>query len=107
MFFFFNFWLCCVSAVARRLSLLVASSGYSSWQRTGLSLQWLLLLSSTGSRYVSSVAEVHRLSCSMAREIFPDQGFNLCPLHWQVDSYPLHHQGGPKIIFFSKSCHLA
>ena len=27
-----------------------------------------------------------RLSCSAACGIFPDQGSNLCPLHWQVDS---------------------
>ena len=27
-----------------------------------------------------------------ACEIFPDQGSNQCPLHWQVDSYPLYHQ---------------
>ena len=35
----------------------------------------------------------------MARGIFPDQGLNLCPLHWQVDSYPLHHQGSPSPSF--------
>ena len=29
----------------------------------------------------------------MACGAFPDQGSNLCPLHWQVDSYPLCHQG--------------
>ena len=28
----------------------------------------------------------HRLSCSVACGIFPDQGWNPCPLHWQVDS---------------------
>ena len=31
----------------------------------------------------------------MVCEIFPDQGLNLCPLHWQADSYPLHHQASP------------
>ena len=98
MSFCFYSWLCCVSVDARRLSLLVASSGYSSWQCAGFSLQRLLLWS-TGSRYVSSVVGAHRLSCSTACEIFPDQGLNLCPLCWQVDSYPLHHQGSPKIVF--------
>ena len=29
---------------------------------------------------------VHGLSCSEVCGIFPDQGLNLCPLHWQVDS---------------------
>ena len=39
----------------------------------------------------------HRLSCSAACGIFPDQGSNLCPLHWQADSLPLHHQGSPSL----------
>ena len=30
----------------------------------------------------------HRLSSSTACGNFPDQGSNLCPLHWQPDSYP-------------------
>ena len=30
--------------------------------------------------------------------IFPDQGWNLCSLHWQVDSYPLDHQGNPQFL---------
>ena len=33
------------------------------------------------------------LSCSTACGIFPDQGLNLCLLHWQADSLPLSHQG--------------
>ena len=37
-------------------------------------------------------------TCSMACRIFPDQILNLCLLHWQVDSYPLYHQGSPKSI---------
>ena len=32
-------------------------------------------------------------SCLLARGIFPDQGLNPCPLHWQVDSYALLHPG--------------
>ena len=35
----------------------------------------------------------HRLSCSMACGVFLGQGANPCPLHWQVDSLPLSHQG--------------
>ena len=42
---------------------------------------------------------VHRLSYSVACGIFPDQGSNPCPLHWQVDSQPLCHQGSP--FFFA------
>ena len=35
------------------------------------------------------------LSWSVASGIFLDQGLNLCPLHLQVDSYPLYDQGSP------------
>ena len=44
------FWLHWVFVAARGLSLVVMSGGYSSLQCTGFSLQWLLLLWSTGSR---------------------------------------------------------
>ena len=27
-----------------------------------------------------------------------DQRWNLCPLHWQVDSQPLDHQRSPKYV---------
>ena len=100
------FWLRWVFVAVRRLSLVVASGGYSSLQCVGFSLQWLLLLRSTGSRSVGfsscgtwasvvaarglysagSVVVAHGLSCSAACGIFPDQGSNPCPLHWQADS---------------------
>ena len=38
----------------------------------------------------------HGLSCSAACGIFPDQGSNPYPLHWQADSQPLRHQGSPQ-----------
>jgi len=41
---------------------------------------------------MDSEAMVHQLICSMAYGIFPDQGSNPYPLHWQADSYPLRHQ---------------
>ena len=34
----------------------------------------------------ASVAVARRVSCSTACGIFPDQGSNPCPLHWQADS---------------------
>ena len=43
----------------------------------------------------------HRLSSSAACGIFPDQGSNPCPLHWQADSQPLRHQGSPQPAFLS------
>ena len=35
------------------------------------------------------------LRCPTACGIFPDQGWNLCLLHWQADSLPLSLQGSP------------
>ena len=49
-------------------------------------------LQSSGSQVVA-----HWLSCHVACGIFPDQGLNWCPLHYKVDSYPLDHQGIPKL----------
>ena len=58
-YFFFNkfiylfiyFWLCWVFVAVRGLSLVAVSGSYSSLQCMGFSLQWLLLLQSTGSRH--------------------------------------------------------
>ena len=92
--------------------------GYSSLRCTGFSLQWLLLLRSSGSQArglqqlwlagsraqpqqlwrtgsvvvacrlqsAGSVVVAHGPSCSTACGIFPGQGSNPCPLHWQADS---------------------
>ena len=81
------------------LSLVAASGGHSSSRCTGLSLSQPLLLRSTGSRCTGSVVVAHGPSCSATCGIFPDQGLNPCPLHWQADSQPLRHQGSPKLSF--------
>ena len=103
---FIYFWLCWVFLAARGLSLVVVSGGYSSLRCTCFSLQWLLLLRSTGPRVqglqqlwragsvvvvhglqsAGSVAVAHRLSCSAVCGIFLDQGSNPCLLHWQANS---------------------
>ena len=106
-FFFFDFnlfifiylWLCWVFVSAQGLSLVVASGGHSSSRCTGLSLSRPLLLRSTGSRRAGSVIVAHGPSRSVACGIFPDQGSNPCPLHWQADSQPLRHQGSPTQLF--------
>ena len=51
----------------------------------------------------ASVVVAHKLSCSAAFGVFPaclipDQGSNSFLLTWQVDSYPLCHQGSPKAL---------
>ena len=84
----------------RGLSLVAASGGHSSSQCVCLSLSQPLLLRSTGSRHAGSVVVAHGPTCSMACGIFPDQGSNPCPLHWQADSQPLHHQGSAPLLTF-------
>ena len=48
----------------------------------GLSLVTKHTLQSTQ----ASVFVAHKLSCPVECEIFLDQGSNLCPLHWHMDS---------------------
>ena len=82
------------SLLLHRLSLGVASGGYSLLWCMGFSRQRLLLLQSMGARVWVSVTVAHGLSCSEAYGIFPDQGSNPSSLHWQADSHPLYHRGG-------------
>ena len=96
---FIYFWLCWVFVSLRGLSLVVASGGRSSSRCAGLSPSRPLPLRGTGSRRAGSVIVAHGPSCSVACRIFPDQGSNPCPLHWQADSQPLRHQGSPEDIF--------
>ena len=105
MQFIYLFWFCWVFVAALGFTLVV-SGGCSSLRCMGFSLQWLLLLWSTGAwapwlRLAGSRAWAQwlwhmRFSCSEACESFPDQGLNLCPLRWRVHSYPLYHWGSPK-----------
>ena len=99
-YLFIYFWLCWVFISMRGLSLVVASGGHSSSRCAGLSLSRPLLLQSTGSRRAGSVIVAHGPSWSTACGIFPDQGSNPCPLHWQADSQPLRHQGSPVVYLF-------
>ena len=82
--------------VVRRLRIVVASPvGRARPLRFSGSVAAAPRLSSTG-----SVAVAHGLSCPTGCGIFPDQGSNPCPLRWQVDSYPLHHQGKSFFLIF-------
>ena len=51
-----------------------------------------------------SVVVGHGLSNSAACGIFPDQRWNPRPMHWQVESQPLDHQGSPPRSFESGPC---
>ena len=93
------FWLCWVFVSVKGLSPVAASWGHSSSRCAGLSLSRPLLLRSTGSKRAGSAIVAHGRSCSAACWILPDQGSNSRPLHWQVDSQPLRHQGSQKLSF--------
>ena len=99
VYLFIYLWLCWVFVSVRGLSLVAASGGQSSSRCAGPSLSRPLLLRSTGSRRAGSVIVAHGPRCSAACGIFPDQGSNPCPLHWQADSQPLRHQGSPFLRF--------
>ena len=57
-------------------------AGATLLQCSGCLLHWLLSLRSAGSGHMGPQG----LSCPTACGIFPDQGLNPCPLHWQADS---------------------
>ena len=98
LFIHFYSWLCWVFVSAQGLSPAAASGGRSSSRCAGLSLSRPLPLQGTGSRRTGSAVVAHGPSCSAACGIFPDQGSNSCPLHWQADSQPLRHQESPSLI---------
>ena len=52
----------------------------------GLLIVVASLVAEHGLRSAGSVVVAHGLSCSAACGIFPGQGSNPCPLHWQADS---------------------
>ena len=90
------------------LGLLIAVASLPAEHRLCVhGLQWLQHMGSivAAPRLQSkgSVVVAHRLS-SLRRVEFS----NPCPLHWQVDSYPLHHQGSPvfSYITIKPSSHL-
>ena len=85
------------------LGLRFCARAFSSCGKRGplfIAVRGPLLLRSTGSRRTGSVIVAHGPSCSVACGIFPDQGSNPCPLHWQADSQPLCHQGSPRTVLF-------
>ena len=97
--FFLYFWLCRVFVPACGLSLVAASGGHS------VAVCGVLIVAASlveqGLQDVGSAAVLQGLSCHMACGVFPDQGLNPCPLHWQADSLSLDHEGSPSVSFFS------
>ena len=119
-FFFFNLFLaalclcCCMQAFSScgeqgllfvavsklliEVASLVVEHGL---QARGLQQLWHMgsVVVAHGLQSAGSVVVAHGLSCSAACGIFPDQGSNPCPLHWQADSQPLRHQGSPALYY--------
>ena len=71
-------------ATLRHDARLLIAMGCGLWVRV---IQWLC--------HGGSVVVLHAFSCFSAGGIFLDQGWNLCALHWQVDSQPLWLPGKP------------
>ena len=61
----------------------------------GLQGAWAPVVVASRLQSTGWVVVMHQLNCSLACELFPDQGLNPCLLHWQADSLPLSHQGNP------------
>ena len=79
-------WLHWILIAVCGLSLAVASAFHSP---AGIRRLLTVVASpvwSPGSRGAGSVDVVHGLSCPAAHGIFLDKRWNLCRLHWQVDS---------------------
>ena len=96
LFIFAVLGLCCRAGFS-----LAAASGDHSLAAVRWLLPVVLLLWSLG-----SVAAAPGHSCSEASEIFPDQGLNLCLLHWQVGSLPLSHQESPWTLNLTYKTHI-
>ena len=79
---------CSLVAVCRLLTVVASLVSENGLYGTQAPVAAVPRLDCTG-----SVVRVHRLSCSMACGIFPDQGSNPCLLHWQADSLPVSHEG--------------
>ena len=75
---FIYFWLRWVFVAAHRLSLVVASGGYSSLQCAGFLLWWLLLLQSMGSRRAGFS------SCGVRASVVVTHGLSSCGL-WALE----------------------
>ena len=101
------FWLCWVFVAALGLSLVVARSGRV---LSGCTAQTSHCSGFSSHRawapgHTSSIVVVYQLSCLMACEIFPDQGSNPCPLHWQLNFQPVDHHRSLQACFIKCQTH--
>ena len=98
-YLFIYFWLYWVAIAVLGLTIVVVRGGYTSLcvqasYCCGLSCEhrfyvyWLQQLQCSLQKK-GSVVVAQGFSCSEACRIFPNQGLNMYPLQWQVDSVPL------------------
>ena len=81
------FFGCTGSLLLRRLSLVSSCRRYSLISLHGFLIVVAALVAERRLYGMwASVAVAVRVSCSVACGLFLDQGSNLCPLPWQVDS---------------------
>ena len=101
-FFFSDFvylWLCWVFVAAR---MLCGEHRYFLVAVCGFLIAVASLIAEHGLQGTqASVVVAHRSSCPVACGIFLDQGWNLCSLHWQVDSSPVDHQDVPTSVILN------
>ena len=103
----FIFWLCWVLVDMHRVSLVEMSRGGG----VGGCYIFFVVVHELLIVVASPVAGAQTRACGVQKlptwasvalgacVIFPDLGWNPCPLHWQGDSYPLYHQGSPHLGF--------
>ena len=77
----------------------VVSRGYSLVEMCRLLTAVASLVAVPGLWSTGSAVVGHGFNCSATCGIFPDQGSNLCLLHWQVVSLPLVPPGKPLHIY--------
>ena len=85
---FWLHWVCVRAFSSRGKPRLLSGCGERASRCSGFSCFGARALEGAG-----SVLVAHRLTCSEACGIFLDQGLNLCPLHWEVGSYPPDRKG--------------
>jgi len=81
--------------------LVEMSRGYSCWSAQASHSGGFSHCQAWALGVQTSVVGACGFSCSAVCGILLDQGSNLRPLHWQVDSYPLCHQGKPSAFSIS------
>ena len=95
------FWLCWVSGGGQTFSAVAEGGGCPSCHVQTLTAAASLVEEQGLQGACASVVVAQGLSCSKTCGVFPDQGSNLCPQHWQTDSLPRSHLGkSPNLILY-------